>query len=329
MSDKDSTGSPKLPPPIMEVTVSSQDEDDGLYNPAALDRPGQTNIFISPHYVPQMSPHKVNNMSYATGETPSSKASSSYSGVPISPTSDGPLELASGSAVVKQYSYDAEESCLLTDGVPASPSDPLADDYDGLNSMLPQSSPNQSNGNERKIMVVRPYRTTPDESITSPTSVLSSPRRSSTGSPWDEESDVGAKRAQEPSRENLYASSKTEYSSKTSSWSHANQKARSATLTRARELLRSNEEYLDSPQVHLSGKPPYLGSPDRVKQRLFKNGNGLNDVSYDQDLEDGLAALGPGISTGAKRSFHPDMLTNRPEEYLREIYEEASRCMKV
>ena len=299
---------------MKEVKVSSQDEDDGLYDPAALGRPGQTDIFISPHYVPQISPHKVNHMSSVNGDTPSSRASSSYSGLPVSPAGASALELGSGSAIVKQYSYDAEESFMLTEGVQASSSDLNGDEYDGLNNMPSTQSKESS---ERKIMVQRPYRSNPDDSITSATSVLSNSRRS-TGSPWDEQKDTAA--AANSARGDVY----------TNSWSQANQKSQSSILTRAREVLRSNDDHLDSPQVQL-GKAPFTkgGSPTRVKQRLFHGSDGAaSDVSYDQDLEDGLAALGSGGDGKAKQTFHRDMLTNRPEEHMQEIYEEASRCMK-
>ena len=315
----------KLPPPMMEVTVSQDEDDDGLYNVAALQRPAQTDIFISPHYVPHMSPHKVNHMGSSQGDTPSRASSSTYSGIPISPASDGPLEVPNSSAIVKQYSYDAEESCLLTDGAPKSLAGQHPEGYDSL-SMPPTSA--QSSDNARKIMVVRPYRSTPDESITSPTSVVST--RSQRG---EDNDDIDIKGATAASRDSLYGSD-PDYSSKTSSWSQANQKDSSVTLSRARALLQANREFLDSPQVQLAGKPPYLGSPDRVKQQLFraKNRGEDSDLSYDQDLEDGLAPLGASdasvISSTNKGTFRPDMLT-RPQEHLPQIYAEASRYMKV
>jgi hypothetical protein len=325
-----------LPPPVMEVTVSQDEDDDGLYDPAALPNPPEhTNIFISPHYVPQMSPHKVNGMASISdnGETtPSSRATttSSYSGMPVSSSPRTHNSIFN----TKSYSYDAEESCLLTDvaaGAHANASS-LPGNYDALSSLPASNSPSRDNANDqnaRKIMVVRPYRSNPDESIASPTSVLSSPK-----SPWkhdpDDKVDAGTATAS-----SLY-SSELEYSSKTSSYSRdVKLSDRRETLSRARALLEANRQYMDSPQVQLAGTPPYMSnthSPDRVKQRLFKQRNSNDVTNLNEDLEDGLAPLGSTdatVESPSKRRFTPSMLSSHPSEHMQEIYEEGSRRLKV
>lgn len=314
----------KMPPPVLEVAVSNDEDDDGLYDPAALPRSGETDIFISPHYVPHMSPHKV-NMSSNTGETPSSRTSSTFSHLPVSP-GDELLEVGNGSAIQKQYSYDAEESCLLTDGLRRG-DEPLPDDY---NASL------QSKGSEssRRIMVMRPYRSSPGESIGSPTS-FGPTRKKMNAFGHDEDDGINSKGATAATRDSLYGSD-MDYSSKTSSWSsQAHRNERQVTLAKARALLQANEQYLDSPQLQLAGKPPFLHSPDRIKQQLFHQsdaeGKNPEDEGFSQDLEDGLAPLGVDDTLGASRPprrYHRGMLTDHPESYLREIYGEASRCMK-
>ena len=314
-----------LPPPVQEVTVSNDEDDDGLYDPRALSKPNQTNIFISPHYVPHMSPHKV-NMSSSTGETPSSRTTSTFSGLPVSP--DSKLEIGNTSAIQKQYSYDVEESCMITDRLGNGGEGQLPDDY---SASMPSKETADTN---RKIMVMRPYRSSPgDHSITSPTSFASGRKHMIDD---DDDDSINRKGATADTRDSLYGSD-MEYSSKTSSWSsQAHRNEREVTLSRARALLQANQDNLDSPQVQLAGKPPFLHSPDRVKQQLFQNKGGGDDKdeSLGQDLEDGLAPLGssdsPSESSPQKRSFgfHRKMLTDQPETHLREIYDEASRCMK-
>jgi len=308
-----------VPPPVAQVTVSQDEDDDGLYNPAALPNPAQTNVFVSPHYVPKISSHKAihnTSLSAATGATFVSKDSSvGYSSSPISPVGNvsSPLELGGGSAVVKQYSYDAEESLLVTTGAPPSPSHSLThSDYDGMNGAA--STPGKVGS--REIMVVRPYRNTPGGS----TRTSSGDSRRSSESPSDE--------GRDESTDGLHANT-DDYASHTSSWSRANQAARSKTLNRARELLEKNQNYLESPEVQLSGRPSYMGnSPDRVKQRVLQNSSGTSDISCDEDIEDGLAPLSSiGSSGGVKEIFHSDMLAN-PQDHLFAIYEVASKCMK-
>jgi len=321
LPSNDSDSKRNQPPPIAEVTLSKDEEDNGLYDVAAL--PGRTNIFISPHYVPHMSPDKVNHVGSAGDSV--SRSIRTYSGAPISPVTGSPFEGRTSSALLKQFSYDAEESCLLTDWASSSPADAIPDDYGALRGTSPPTG-EAKGSSARKIMVARPYRSAPDDSITSPTSVIS-PRAVGVA-----KSGVDPERATPASIDAPYRS-ETDYSSKTSSWSEANQRERSATLSRARALLQANKDYTDSPQVQLSGRPPYLGSPENVKQQLFHSKGQGSGASCDQDMEDGLAPLEASdgavpTSLSNKRNFSPSMLA-RPQDHLNEIYKEASRCMKV
>jgi tetratricopeptide (TPR) repeat protein len=278
-------------PPVPQITVSSEggEEKKGDEFPERKRNKG-TRIFITPHFVPEMSPQRPARRPLNSSDD--AVASGDNNDMSFSPDTSSE---AAGAVLNQSYTYDAEESCLISDsGVDSEHGRihyPLTWNKAGI-----QSNESESvTGHD--IIVTRPFRAAP---------LTQNVGRGGGG---------------------LHGSTSTNSSkqrgSETVNFSTGN-KERDDVMARARAILQAHSEQESETG---EGDPP--SDEGEIDDEAYDDPT-TKSSAFEQDLqEDGVAPLGGHwVSKGENgRKFTRDMLKD-PMNFLPEIHDEASRQLK-